>query len=214
MEQPKKTKNTPAPALPRKEQNGKPRIGLFGGSFNPIHIGHTRLGQAIARQGLADEVWFLVSPQNPLKQNHSDLLDDEARIRLARLAVTRKPHLRVSGFEMTLPRPSYMVRTLEALRRDEPDKEFLLIIGADNWLCFPQWKESEEIRRHHRILIYPRPGYPIDEATLPPGVRMVCTPLFDISSTEIRRAIRSGHYHGRGLSPDVWKEIKLKGYYR
>ena len=189
------------------------RIGIFGGSFNPIHTGHLRLGESLCRQRLVDELWFLVSPLNPLKQSSTDLLDDEARLRLAQIAVEGRPHLRVSDFEMHLPRPSYMVHTLELLRQQHPSDEFILVIGADNWERFPQWRDSQEIMRHHRILIYPRPGSNIDVSSLPQGARMVRTPLFDISSTEIRQAIANGNYHGRGLTPKVWKEIKQNKYY-
>lgn len=186
--------------------------GIFGGSFNPIHTGHTRLGEWLVRKGFVDELWFLVSPLNPFKQTRTDLLDDAARVRLARLAVEGKPGLCVSDFEMHLPRPSYMVRTLEELRKAYPERDFCLIIGADNWERFPQWKDSEEILRRHRVLVYPRPGCPLSP-TAERGVHFVPSPLFDISSTQIRQAIATGHYHGRGLAPAVWREIKKKGYY-
>lgn len=189
------------------------KIGIFGGSFNPIHTGHIRLGKSLCQQGLVDELWFLVSPLNPLKQSSTDLLEDEARLYLAQLAVEGKPHLRVCDIEMHLPRPSYMVDTLSHLRKQHPTDELLLVIGADNWLRFPQWRDSQEIMRHHRLLIYPRPGYEIDASTLPSGVQMVKTPLLDISSTQIRKAIAAGNYHGRGLTPRVWKEIKQNKYY-
>ena len=107
-----------------------------------------------------------------------------------------------------------MVHTLEALRSAYPPNEFVLIIGADNWLRFPQWRESEQILRHHRLLLYPRSGYDIDTSTLPSTVQLVETPLFDISSTQIRQAIARGNYHGRGLSRSVWQEIRKQGYYR
>jgi len=189
------------------------KVGLFGGSFNPIHTGHIRLGEWLCQQGHVDELWFLVSPLNPFKQGDTSLLGDEARLQLARIAVEGRPHLRVSDFEMHLPRPSYMVKTLEELRKAYPQTEFVLVIGADNWQRFPQWKDSEEILRHHHLLVYPRPGYDIDTTTLPPNVRLINSPLFDISSTEIRQAIHNGNYHGRGLTPKVWKEIKLNRYY-
>lgn len=189
------------------------KVGIFGGSFNPIHTGHTRLGKWLCRRGLVDELWFLVSPLNPFKQGDIDLLDDEARLQLAHLAVEGQPHLRVCDFEMHLPRPSYMVRTLEELRKAYPQNEFVLVIGADNWLRFPQWKDSDDILRHHSLLVYPRPGYDIASTTLPASVRLIESPLYDISSTEIRQAIRNGNYHGRGLTPIVWKEIKQNKYY-
>lgn len=190
------------------------RIGIFGGSFNPIHTGHTRLGQWLVRKNYVDELWFMVSPLNPLKQNSTELLPDELRLQLAQLAVEGKAGLRVSDFEMHLPRPSYMVHTLAQLRQAYPQHEFLLIIGADNWLRFNQWRNSEEIMLHHRLLVYPRPGYALDTASMPQGVSLVATPLFDISSTQIRQAIANGHYHGRGLSPKVWKSIKQNRYYQ
>lgn len=189
------------------------RIGIFGGSFNPIHTGHTRLGQWLVRKNYVDELWFMVSPLNPLKQNSTELLPDGLRLQLAQLAVEGKAGLRVSDFEMHLPRPSYMVHTLAQLRQAYPQHEFLLIIGADNWLRFNQWRNSEEIMLHHRLLVYPRPGYALDTASMPQGVSLVATPLFNISSTQIRQAIAHGHYHGRGLSPKVWKSIKQNRYY-
>ena len=188
-------------------------IGLFGGSFNPIHLGHLHLGQWLCQRGLVDELWFLVSPLNPFKQHATDLLDDSSRLRLARLAVEGKPHLQVSDFEMHLPRPSYMVHTLQQLRATYPQHQFALVIGSDNWLRFPQWKDSDEILRHHRILVYPRPGYELDATALPPGVRLVNTPLLDISSTQVRQAIAQGNYHGKGLPRAVWQEIRRQGYY-
>ena len=190
------------------------RIGIFGGSFNPIHTGHTRLGQWLVRKNYVDELWFMVSPLNPLKQDSTELLPDELRLQLARLAVEGKAGLRVSDFEMHLPRPSFMVHTLAQLRQAYPQHEFLLIIGADNWLRFNQWRNSEEIMLHHRLLVYPRPGYALDTASMPQGVSLVATPLFNISSTQIRQAIANGHYHGRGLSPKVWKSIKQNRYYQ
>lgn len=191
----------------------KSRVGIFGGSFNPVHTGHIRLAKCLLRLGAVDELWLLVSPLNPLKQGNTDLLDDEVRLQLTQMAVKNIPGLVVSDFEMHLPRPSYMVHTLQQLRTTYPDREFILIIGADNWLRFPQWKDNDEILRHHRLLVYPRPGYSIDTSTLPEGVQLVHTPHFDISSTEIRQAIAGGHYHGRGLTPAVWKEIKKNHYY-
>lgn len=189
------------------------KTGIYGGSFNPIHLGHTTLGRWLVHEGYLDELWFLVSPHNPLKPA-TDLLEDRARLHLAHLAVEEDPRLRVSDFEFRLPRPSYMVHTLEALRVTYPEREFVLVIGADNWQRFPQWYRAGEILRHHRLLVYPRPGYPVDAAALPPGITLVGSPLLDISSTQIRQAIAADStYDGKGLSPDVWREIKACGYY-
>lgn len=190
------------------------RTGIYGGSFNPIHTGHLTLGRLLCEQGLVDELWFLVSPLNPFKQATNDLLDDQVRLHLVQLAVKDEPQLQASDFEMHLPRPSYMVYTLEKLREEYQDREFVLVIGADNWLRFDQWYKSEEILKHHPILVYPRPEYEIDPSTLPNGVTLTDTPLIDISSTQIRNSIAQGKFDGHSLPPQVWKEIKRQGYYK
>lgn len=190
------------------------RTGIYGGSFNPIHQGHTLLGEWLCREGFVDELWFLVSPQNPFKVNADNLLPDELRLHLTNLAVEESDTLKVSDFEMHLPRPSYMVNTLSHLRQAYPQHEFILIIGADNWHRFGAWKDSDDILRHHHIIIYPREGFPIDASTLPSGVTLAQdAPLFDISSTDIRKAIAEGTCNGEWLSPAVWEEIKSKGFY-
>jgi nicotinate-nucleotide adenylyltransferase len=186
------------------------KTGLYGGSFNPIHIGHIQLSQALLDAHLLDEMWLLVSPQNPFKVNQK-LLDDNARLKLAQLAVKNIPNIKVSDYEFHLPRPSYMVHTLEHLRQDFPEREFILIIGADNWERFPHWYKYEEILEHHRLIVYPRPGFELKD--IPAGVTIADTPLIDISSTEIRENIPHPDYQGEGLCPAVWKEIKKKKYY-
>ena len=186
------------------------KTGLYGGSFNPIHIGHIQLSQALLDEHLVDEMWLLVSPQNPFKVNQK-LLDDNARLELAQLAVRDIPNITVSDYEFHLPRPSYMVHTLEHLRKEFPEREFILIIGADNWERFPMWYKSEEILAHHQVIVYPRPGCLLQD--IPEGVTVANTPLIDISSTEIRENIKNPNYRGEGLCPTVWEEIKRKRYY-
>ena len=117
----------------------------------------------------------------------------------------------VSDYEFHLPRPSYMFHTLEHLRQDYPEREFILIIGADNWERFPMWYKSEEILSHHRVIVYPRSGCELKN--IPEGVTIADTPLIDISSTEIREKISNPDYHGEDLPPAVWEEIKKKKYY-
>ncbi len=191
------------------------KIGIYGGSFNPIHIGHTQLGVALCHMGMVDELWFVVSPMNPLKQDIShQLLPDAVRLHLAQLAVNDIPQLHVSDIEMHMPRPSYMADTLQRLRSEYPQAEFLLVIGSDNWLSFHRWSRPDEILRHHRIIVYPRPGYEVDASTLPHGVTLADTPLIDISSTQIRQAIHNGTCNGKGLPPAVWQEIQTKAYYK
>ena len=186
------------------------KTGLYGGSFNPIHIGHTQLSQALLDLHLVDEMWLLVSPQNPFKVNQK-LLDDNARLELAQLAVKDIPHITACDYEFHLPRPSYMVNTLEHLRKDFPEREFVLIIGADNWERFPHWYKYKEILAHHQVIVYPRTGYKLKD--IPEGVTIADTPLIDISSTEIREKISNPTYNGEGLHPAVWEEIKNNGYW-
>ena len=190
----------------------KIKTGIYGGSFNPIHVGHVSLAKALAESGLVDEMWLLVSPQNPFKVD-ADLLDDDERLRLTRLAVADVPGVEVCDREFSLPRPSYMYNTLQALSQEHPDRELVLVIGADNWERFPDWYRSKDILASFRVIIYPRPGYKLGK--LPRRVKLADTPLLDISSTDIRRRIASEpDYDGEGLAPSVWQEIREKGYYR
>ncbi|MBQ9293815.1 MAG: nicotinate-nucleotide adenylyltransferase [Bacteroidaceae bacterium] len=186
--------------------------GIYGGSFNPIHQGHLSLAKALAESGLVDEMWLLVSPQNPFKVN-ADLLDDDERLRLARLAVADVQGVEVCDREFSLPRPSYMYNTLRALSREHPDHEFVLVIGADNWERFPDWYRSKAILANYRVIIYPRPGYTLGK--VPRRVTIAHTPLLDISSTEIRRRIACDpDYDGEGLPEAVWEEIRVQGLYK
>ena len=185
--------------------------GIYGGSFNPIHEGHLSLAKALAESGLVDEMWLLVSPQNPFKVD-ANLLDDEERLHLARLAVADVAGVEVCDREFSLPRPSYMYNTLKALSKEHPDREFVLVIGADNWERFPDWYRSKSILSNYRVIIYPRPGYELQK--VPRKVTIADTPLIDISSTEIRNSIANDpDYDGKGLPAAVWDEIKAKGLY-
>lgn len=185
--------------------------GIYGGSFNPIHEGHVCLAKSLADSGLVDEMWLLVSPQNPFKVD-ANLLDDEERLHLARLAVADVPGVEVCDREFFLPRPSYMYNTLQALSQEHPEREFVLVIGADNWERFRDWYRSKDILSAYRIIIYPRPGYTLRR--MPRRVTVADTPLLDISSTQIRRRIASDpDYDGEGLCPAVWEEIRAKGLY-
>ena len=183
------------------------KVGIFGGSYNPIHIGHLALANYLCEYGDLDEVWFMVSPQNPFKLNDK-LWDDNLRLELVRLAVEDYPKLHASDFEFHLPRPSYTIHTLDALKEAYPDHEFTLIIGADNWQSFPRWKSPEEIIARHRLLVYPRPGYEIDETALPPSVQKVDTPLIEVSSTFIRESLAQGKDVRYFLHPKVWERIQ------
>lgn len=188
------------------------RIGIYGGSFNPIHQGHVHLGLALCDSGAIDELWYMVSPQNPLKVGVTDLLDEQARLAMTRLATQAHPRLKACDFEFALPRPSFMVNTLAALRKAYPHNVFSLVIGADNWHSFAHWHQPDEIMRHHDIIIYPRQGYSITEP-LPQGVKLINTPLFNISSTEMREVIAQGGDASYGLHPAVWQYIREHGCY-
>lgn len=167
------------------------QVGIYGGSFNPIHNGHVELAKQILQQTNLDEIWFMVSPLNPLKRQ-VDLLDDELRLEMVRLALQDHPRLIASDYEFGLPTPSYTWNTLQALTRDFPQTAFTLIFGADNWAVFDQWAHHQDILNNYHIAIYPRRHSPIDAATLPSNVHLLNTPLYDISSTEIRKRIRCG----------------------
>ena len=179
------------------------KVGIYGGSFNPIHRGHIALARQMLRKAHLNEVWFLVSPLNPFKQASTDLLDDQTRLLLTRQALADEPRLVASDYEFHLPRPSYSWDTLQALSRDYPEHEFVLVIGADNWLAFDRWYHAEDILDSYPIVIYPREGCPIDAATLPPTVQLVKTRLYNVSSTDIRRRIREGRPVRRLLPPAI-----------
>ena len=137
------------------------KIGILGGSFNPIHIGHAILANYITQYTDIEQLWLMVSPQNPLKSEISDSYDVH-RLAMAELVASKCENVITSGFEFTLPKPSYTISTLEALTKKIPQHEFVLIIGADNWQYFNKWKDSDLILKNHDIYVYPRKGYEIN----------------------------------------------------
>ena len=168
------------------------RIGIFGGSFNPIHVGHIALSHQLLRLARLDEILFVVSPLNPFKKQATDLMADDYRLALVEMALQEEPKMRACDVEFHLPKPSYMWRTLEHLSLSRPADELVLIIGADNWLAFNRWAHHEEILSHYELAVYPRPGYPIDTTSLPTNVHVYSTVLFPENSTEIRRRLAAG----------------------
>ena len=187
------------------------KIGIYGGSFNPIHFGHIGLVKWVAEHSDLDEVWLMVSPQNPLKQGSSDLLDDQLRYQLARLALHGEEGIVASNYELHLPKPSYTWNTLERLRQDFPQHTFLLLIGGDNWQHFHRWYRADDIVREYQIVVYPRRGSDIDRTTLPSSVRIVDTELIDVSSTEIRECVRRGEPVGT-MVPKAIEPLARKLY--
>ena len=144
---------------------------------------------------------------NPFKKQ-ADLWSDELRLQLVQLAIEGYPRFRASDFEFHLPRPSYTVHTLNRLKEVYPEREFQLIIGSDNWKVFDQWFESERIVSENKILVYPRPGFPVDASQLPPNVHLAHSPIFEISSTFIRQALAAGKDVRYFLHPAVYTKIK------
>ena len=189
------------------------RIGLFGGSFNPIHNAHIALAKTICKEAKLDEVWFMVSPQNPLKQAE-DLLGENERYEMVKLALeSEEKVLKASNYEFHLERPSYTWKTLRALKKDFPQHEFSLIIGGDNWVRFPRWAHSEEILANHNIYIYPREDSDINEALLPENVHLVHTPKINITSTMLREMVKNGNDISEYVPEVVAKTIAEKKYY-
>lgn len=165
------------------------RIAIFGGSFNPIHTGHAMIASAVAQSGLVDEVWIMVSPQNPLKAGQ-ELMPEEKRLEMARLVAEDCPGVVASDFEFGMSRPSYTYKTLLALKEKYPEDDFFILIGSDNWQKFGQWRNSREIIEEFGVLIYERPDYPMTGQELPEGVRIVKdVPMALISSTYVRKQI-------------------------
>jgi nicotinate-nucleotide adenylyltransferase len=188
------------------------QVGIYGGSFNPIHNGHIALArQFLSAVGL-DEVWFVVSPQNPFKVNDT-LLDDDKRLELVQLALQGEPKMKASDFEFHLPKPSYMWNTLQKMGKVYPDCEFVLLIGGDNWTRFDRWYHAEDILSHHRIAVYPRRDDPVHADTLPKNVQLIRAELLDISSTDIRQRIQQGRDIRQLVPPPVFEAITTQRLY-
>ncbi len=166
------------------------RVGLYFGSFNPVHMGHLMLAQYMVNFAGVDEVRLVVSPQNPFKQQ-SDLAKAEDRLAMARLATEGMQGISVSDIELTLPLPSYTIDTLDALRKEEPASRFVIIMGADNVAGLNKWKDAERLLSENEIIVYPREGWEIEA---PENARMsvVEAPRVEIASTTLRKWIAEG----------------------
>ncbi|MDE7419382.1 MAG: nicotinate (nicotinamide) nucleotide adenylyltransferase [Muribaculaceae bacterium] len=173
------------------------KVGIFGGSFDPIHEGHVNLAKYVLDHTDLDEVWLMVSPLNPLKPQ-GYVATNEQRLEMARLAVQDIPGIQVSDFEFHLPIPSYTYKTLTELKKSYPDHDFRLIIGGDNWADFGKWKNPDEILNEFGIIVYPRPGEQLNsqlenksQFSIINSQFLTAAPQMPVSSTQIRQILAS-----------------------
>ena len=188
-------------------------IGLFFGSFNPVHIGHMALANYMLSFTDMDEVWLVVSPQNPLKSK-SQLLDQNHRLHLVNLAIDDARGIRSSNVEFKLSQPSYTINTLVHLEENYPEHRFSLIMGQDNLQSFSKWKNYEEILKNYHLYVYPRPQTEASQFDAHPHVHLTQAPLMEISSTFIRNAIKEKRDVRFFLPQKVWEQIDAMGFYQ
>ena len=169
------------------------KIGIFGGSFNPIHSGHAIIAHHIISSGAVDRLWLMVSPVNPLKVGLEQQVADTDRLRMVEMVTRPLENVETSAFEFTMPKPSYTIDTLNALQAKFPDDEFYLVTGADNWVIFNRWRNSEEILAKYHLLVYPRLGYDVViPEELRDRVKLVDAPIIELSSTAVRERLAQG----------------------
>ena len=169
------------------------RIGIFGGSFDPIHTGHAIVAQYIISSGAVDRLWFMVSPVNPLKADKVRQVADTDRLRMVEMVSRPMEGVETSAFEFSMPKPSYTIDTLNALQAKFPDDEFYLVIGADNWVVFDRWRNNKEILAKYHLLVYPRLGFDVEiPEELRDRVTLVDAPIIELSSTMVRERLAKG----------------------
>jgi nicotinate-nucleotide adenylyltransferase len=188
------------------------QIGLFFGSFNPIHFGHLAIANYLVEFSELEQVWFVVSPHNPFK-NKSHLLGEYHRLELVNRAIDDDQRFRASSIEFNLPKPSYTIDTITYLKEQYPMHDFRMIMGMDQLASFHKWKNSDELREQIGFQVYPRPGCDRHELLDTPEFELVEAPLMEISSSFIRHSIREGKNISYFLHPAVWKYISEMGFY-
>lgn len=187
-------------------------IGLYFGSFNPIHIGHLIIANHIVEHADIDKIWFVVSPHNPLKEAHS-LLNEYDRLHLVNLAIEGNNKFRASNVEFHLPKPSYTIDTLTYLKEKFPLEQFSVIMGADSFQNIQRWKNYEQLLANYQMIVYERPGFVIND-TFGAKITRLQAPLLEVSSTYIRKQIKE-HRSIRYLVPDkVLQYIEDSNYYK
>lgn len=188
------------------------KVGLFFGSFNPVHTGHLIIANYMANHTDLTEVWLMVSPHNPLKKK-STLINMYDRLEMVNLALEGAESLKSSDFEFRLQQPSYTIDTLTHLKEQYPDKEFVLIMGSDNLVSLKKWKNFEILLRDYKLYVYPRPGYEEHEFANHPSVTITDTPFMELSSTFLRKAIQEKRNIKYFLPDSVLDFIDKKGLY-
>jgi len=190
-------------------------VGILGGSFNPVHLGHLMLASYLTQWGYVDQVWLTLSPQNPLK-SPAELIADTKRLTMLNIATKGARNIDVCDIELTMPTPSYTINTLDLLARRYPDRRFRLVIGSDNWAIFDRWREYGRILDTYGVIVYPRPGYPVtrEEARRVMGMTLVDAPTVNLSSTMVRKAVAEGKDMMYFLPPAVNKYINEHKLYR
>ncbi|MCX6295229.1 MAG: nicotinate (nicotinamide) nucleotide adenylyltransferase [Bacteroidetes bacterium] len=188
------------------------KVGLFFGSFNPIHVGHMVIANHMLAFTDLDRIWFVVSPHNPLKQKQT-LLHERQRLQMVTLAIGDNNKMKASNIEFKLPQPSYTINTLAYLKEKYPNNDFVLIMGSDNLDSFPKWKNYEEILKQYELFVYPRPGFKENKLTDTKKVKIINAPLMEISSTAIRNAVKEKKDIRYFLPSAVWEYLKEMHFY-
>lgn len=187
--------------------------GLFFGSFNPIHIGHLAIAEYMVEYTDLEQIWFIVSPHNPLKSKET-LLADHHRLEMVHLAVDHDKRFRVSDIEFRMPMPSYTIDTLIYMGEKFPDHKFSLILGEDNLESFRKWKNANQIIQNYHRYIYPRHGSSKENLSFTENISMVSAPRIEISSSFLRQAIRDGKSVRYFLPEKVFEYIDLMNFYK